>query len=30
MTNVLKEIVDVVKNEQNIDSTCEIISKGNN
>lgn len=29
MTNILHEIVDVVKNGNNIDFTCEIVSKGN-
>lgn len=29
MTIILKDIVNVVKKEKNIDPTCEIISKGN-
>jgi len=29
MTYVLNEIVDVVKNGNDIDSTCEVVSKGN-
>lgn len=29
MTNILHEIVDVVKNGNNIDFICEIVSKGN-
>lgn len=29
MTNILNEITDVVKTGNNIDSTCEIVGKGN-